>query len=207
MHIQARRNQGGICPPPLPYFGLIKGQTSLSKDLHLPLRFSELPTLLKCVVSNLLFDKRWRTLYDIQICSIHEFMNSWIWSFIFLGKFFILLISKCNFVLLVWRMFERCIHLLDFDFKLICYLVVNAESGANVFKPTFYFGYISYRTSFTFLFFYSTLYSFSWVQNQNGQIINFQTFQKNVLKFINSEKATKFFEISTNYLSYVLPVK
>ena len=27
------------------------------------------------------------------------------------------------------------------------------------------------------------------------------------LKFINSEKATKFCEISTNYLSYVLPVK
>ena len=109
-------------------------------------------------------------------------MNSWIWSFIFLEKFFILLISKCNFVLLVWRMFEHYIHLLDFDFKLICYLVVNAESGANVFKPTFYFGYISYRTSFTFLFFYSTLYSFSWVQNQNGQIINFHIFQKNVLK-------------------------
>ena len=28
-----------------------------------------------------------------------------------------------------------------------------------------------------------------------------------VVKFIYSEKATKFCEISTNYLSYVLPVK
>ena len=28
-----------------------------------------------------------------------------------------------------------------------------------------------------------------------------------MLKFIYSEKATKFCEISTNYLSYVLPVK
>ena len=27
------------------------------------------------------------------------------------------------------------------------------------------------------------------------------------VKFIYSEKATKFFEISTNYLSYALPVK
>ena len=50
-----------------------------------------------------------------------------------------------------------------FWLQIIFNLVLNAEIGANIFKPTFYFVYISYRTSFTF-FFYSTLYSFSWVQ-------------------------------------------